>query len=288
MRVFVGPLLGLALMLNGPGRALSQPAPADPQPPASALPDKATESDPTDDEAPTKGRLVVTAKGPGGTAIDAAVEIDTKNMGDLEDGEMTFVNIPAGRHAIAIAAAGYKKLEQDVTIRAGEQARLDAMLIAVIPPSKAVWKWTLAGGATLIGLGVLYGLHGHDRMLANRDAVVVVEDENAPPFVVTFDFDLVEPSDCGKSAAWLSREKRAIVVNQDRFDRMCSWQTRSLIGYGVAGVGLAGVILSVYMLTRHGEANSVDLGRPRGRNPNIELVPTVTSDGAGASLSVAW
>ncbi len=69
MRVFVGPLLGLALMLNGPGRALSQPAPADPQPPANALPDPATESVQADDEAPTKGKLVVTAKGPGGTAI---------------------------------------------------------------------------------------------------------------------------------------------------------------------------------------------------------------------------
>jgi hypothetical protein len=286
MRVFVGPLLGLAVMLNGPGRALSQPAPADPQPPANAVPENAVEDGPVDDDAPTKGRLVVTAKGAGGAAIDAAVQIDTKNMGELEDGEMTFVNIPPGRHAIAITAAGYKKLEQEVTIRAGEQARLDAQLVAVIPPSKTVWKWTLAGSATLIGLGVLYGIHGHDRMLANRDAVLVVQDPNVDD--TDFDFDLVEPGDCGKSAATLSREKHAIVVNQDRFDRMCSWQTRSLIGYGVAGVGLAGLLVSIYMLTRHGEPNEVLPGQRRGRNPDVELVPMMTSDGAGASLSVAW
>jgi hypothetical protein len=294
MRVSVGPLLlGAALMLNSPARALSQPAPADPLPPAAAEPEAAepdaAKDDSAEDSAPTKGRLLVTAKGAGGAAIDAMIRIDTKDMGELEDGEMTFANIPPGRHAIAISAAGYVKLEQEVTIRAGEQARVDARLVAVIPPSKRVWKWTLAGSAALLGLGVLYGIHGHDRMLANRDAVVVIEDENADHSgFPAFDFDLVEPSDCGKSAAMLSQEKHAIVTNQDRFDRMCEWQTRSLIGYGVAGVGLAGVLVSVIMLTRHGEPVAVAPGQRRGRNPEIEIVPRMTADGGGVSLSVAW
>jgi hypothetical protein len=290
MRVSVGPLLlGAALMLKGPARALSQPAPADPSPPATAAEPAADEADPADDSAPSKGTLLVTAKGPGGAAIDASIRIDTRDMGALEDGEMTFANIPPGRHAVAISAAGYVKLEQEVTIRAGEKARLDARLVAVTPPSKRVWTWTLAGSAAILGLGVLYGIHGHDRMLANRDAVVVIEDENADHSgFPAFDFDLVEPIDCGKSAAMLSQEKHAIVVNQDRFDRMCGWKTRSLIGYGVAGVGLAGVLVSVLMLTRHGEPNAVAPGQRRGRNPDIELVPRVTADGGGVSLSIAW
>lgn len=289
MRVSIGPLLlGAALMLNGPARALSQPAPVDPPPPAATEPE-AADDDAADDATPTKGRLIVTAKGPGGAAIDATVRIDTKDMGDLEDGEMIFANIPPGRHAIAISAAGHVKLEQDVTIRAGEQARLDARLVAVIPPSKTVWKWTLGTSAAVLGLGVLYGIHGHNRMLANRDAVVVIEDANAdhsgfPPF----DFDLVEPTDCGKSAAMLSEEKHAIVTNQDRFDRMCGWKTRSLVGYGIAGVGLAGVLVSVLMLTRHGEPVAVAPGQHRGRNPEFEIVPRMTSDGGGVSLSVTW
>lgn len=286
MRVSVGPLLlGATLMLNGPARALSQPAPADPPPPAATEP----EDDSADDSAPTKGRLLVAARGPGGAAIDAAIRIDTRHMGELEDGEMTFANIPPGRHAVAISAAGYVKLDQEVTIGAGEHARIDARLIAVIPPSNRVWKWTLASSAAVLGLGVLYGIHGHDRMLANGDAVVVIEDENAehsgfPPF----DFDLVEPTDCGKSAAMLSEEKHAIVTNQDRFDRMCGWKTRSLIGYGVAGVGLAGVLVSVLMLTRRGEPVAVAPGQRRGRNPEIEIMPRMTADGGGVSLSVAW
>lgn len=236
------------------------------------------------DETPTKGSLVITARAPNGTAIDASVEIDRKPMGDLEDGEMTLVNIPQGSHAVVILAQGYHRLEQAVTVRAGEEAKLDARLAVIVPPSNTLWKGTLAASAVVIGAGVLYGYHGHNRMLANRDAVVVTE---APhPGDNSFDFDLVEPADCGKSATTLALEKHAIVANQDRFDRMCSWKTRSLIGYGVAGVGLVGLVVSVYMLVRHGEANEYTptprkngLFRP-GANPR--------SDGADFTLTFTW
>ncbi len=242
------------------------------------------DADEATEEAPTKGTLVITARAPSGTAIDGAVEIDRKPMGDLEDGEMTLVNIPQGNHAVVILAEGYHRLEQSVTVRAGEEAKLDARLAVIVPPSKTLWKGTLAASAVVIGVGVLYGYRAHDRMLANRDAVVVAE---APhPNDDSFDFDLVEPGDCGKSAATLAREKHAIVVNQDRFDRMCSWQTRSLIGYGVAGVGLVGLLVSVYMLVRHGEANDYTptprkngLFRP-GANPR--------SGGADFTLTFTW
>jgi hypothetical protein len=268
-------LVGLLLI----GCALSPSAAARADDPPSD-----TSGDEGGDEAPTKGTLVITARAPNGTAIDGAVEIDRKPMGDLEDGEMTLVNIPQGNHAVVILAEGYHRLEQAVAVRAGEEAKLDAHLAVIVPPSKTLWKGTLAASAVVIGVGVLYGYHGHDRMLANRDAVVVTE---APhPNDDRFDFDLVEPVDCGKSAAALALEKHAIVVNQDRFDRMCSWKTRSLIGYGVAGVGLVGLLVSVYMVVRHGEANEYTptprkngLFRP-GANPR--------SDGADFTLTFTW
>src|SRR5438552_1510562 len=124
-----------------------------------------------DDETPTKGTLVITARAPNGTAIDGAVEIDRKPMGELADGEMTLVNIPQGSHAVVILAEGYHQLEQAVTVRAGEEAKLDARLAVIVPPSKTLWWGTLTASAALIGVGAIYGLHGHDRMLANRDAV---------------------------------------------------------------------------------------------------------------------
>ena len=265
MRVFVSLLLlGFAAMPSAPARAGDDEA--------------------APDEAPAKGSLVITVKAPDGLPIDADVEIDHKPMGNVEDGELTLVNIPAGSHALVILAQGYQRFEHAVAVQGGEEAKLDARLIAIVPPSQAAWKWTLAGSAMLVGVGAIYGHYGHDRMLANRDAVVVVE---APhPDDDSFDFDLVEPADCGKSAATLAREKHAIVVNQDRFDRMCSWQTRSLIGYAVAGVGLAGVLVSVYMLTRHGEPGEYTPG-PRKRSL-FRPSANPRSDGVDLWLTLIW
>lgn len=271
MRLFVGLLLIRgALMPSAQARA-DDPA-------HDRAPDRA------DDEAPTKGSLVITARAPNGTAIDGEVEIDHKPMGDLEDGEVTLVNIPQGSHAVAIVAEGYHRFEQAVTVRADEEAKLDARLVVIVLPSKTLWKWTLGTSVALLGVGAIYGYRGHDRMLANRDAVVVIE---APhPGDDSFDFDLVEPPDCGKSAAALARDKHAIVVNQDRFDRMCGWKTRSLIGYGVAGMGLAGLLVSVYMLTRHEEANDYT-PTPRKRSL-FRPSANPRSDGAELTLTFTW
>ena len=61
----------------------------------------------------------------------------------------------------------------------------------------------------------------------------------------------------------------------------------TFIAYGVAGVGLIGAFISIYMLTTDRRADPLTLDTRRERR-DIAIVPTVTPDGAGASLSLTW
>ena len=206
-------LVGLALTTIAPARARAQPAP-----PA----DKGEADDET-----SKGTLVVTARSQNGGAIeDIAVTIDSKPMGGLEAGEVTLTNIPGGRHAIVIEARGYRKFEQSVMVREGERARLDALLVAEVPrPKPALWKWTLGGSVPMIVAGVAYGYYGHTREFANKDAILIVPAPN-PDGGFFANPTPIQTNDCGKDAAGIAFVRHAVVVNQDRFDRMCAWRDR--------------------------------------------------------------
>src|SRR5690349_7148784 len=123
MRVFAGLLLlGFAAMPSAPARA-GDDVPPSPAPPAAPAADPAAD-EAAPDEAPAKGSLVITVKAPDGLPIDADVEIDHKPMGNVEDGELTLVNIPAGSHAVVILAQGYQRFEHAVVVRGGEEAKL--------------------------------------------------------------------------------------------------------------------------------------------------------------------
>jgi hypothetical protein len=294
MRVLLRLLLVSIALAIGPARALSQPAPPADAPPASAGDDK-SEAAPakethTDEDAETsKGTLVVTARSQNGGAIaDVAVSIDSKPMGELDGGELTLTNIPEGSHAIVIEARGYRKFEQSVMVREGERAKLDALLVAEAPRRKpALWKWTFGASIPLLVAGVAYGYHSRNRTLANRDAIVVMPARNSDG-ALYLDPKPIETKDCGQSAEHIAVERHSVVVNQDRFDRMCSWRDRTFIAYGLGGVGLVAASISIYMLTMDRRADPVYSLDARRRSREIAIVPTVSPDGAGASLSLIW
>jgi len=241
-------------------------------------PARAMAGEEADDET-SKGTLVVTARSQNGGAIaGVAVTIDNKPMGELEDGEVTLTNIPEGRHAIVIEARGYQKFEQSVTVHEGQRAKLDALLVAEVPPRKpALWKWTLGASVSVAVVGAAYGYHSHARAFANRDAILVTPAPN-PDGGFYADPKTIGTNDCGKDAAGIALAKHSVVVNQDRLERMCSWRDRSFIAYGVAGVGLIGAFISIYMLTTDRRADAA----------GATVVPTLTPHGGGASLSVSW
>jgi hypothetical protein len=287
-------LLGIALTI-GPARALSQPAPpGDKESPASAgdpKPDAepAATSDTDEDGETSKGTLVVTARSQKGGAIaDVAVSIDNKPMGELDAGEVTLTNIPEGRHAIVIEARGYKKFEQSVMVREGERAKLDALLVAEAPRRKpALWKWTLGASIPMLVTGAAYGYHSRSRTVANRSAIVVAPAPN-PDGGFYADPKPIQTKNCGQSAERIALEAHSIVVNQDRFDRMCTWRGRTFIAYGVGGVGLVAAFISIYMLTADRRADPVYSLDARRKSRDLAIVPTVSPDGGGALLSLAW
>jgi hypothetical protein len=275
-------LLGLALTIV-PARALSQPAPPADEPAAKA------DTDEDEDDETSKGTLVVTARSQKGGAIaDVAVSIDSKPMGELDDGELTLTNIPEGRHAIVIEARGYRRFEQSVIVREGERAKLDALLVAEAPQRKpALWKWTLGASIPMLAAGVAYGYHSRNRTVANRDAIVISPAPN-PDGGFWADPKPVQTRNCGQSAERVALELHSVVVNQDRFDRMCTWHGRTFIWYGVGGVGLVAAAISIYMLTTDRHADPVYSVDARRNSREIAIVPVVSPDGAGASLSLAW
>jgi hypothetical protein len=272
-------LLGLLLLVPlGIAPTTLAPLPARAQPAPSADTDQAQDKDDADDET-SKGTLVVTARSQKGGAIaDVAVTIDTKPMGELEDGEMTLTNNPGGRHAIAIAAPGYQRFEQSVIVREGERTRLDALLVAEVQRAKPpLWKWTLGVSVSVLVAAGAYGLYGHSREFANRDAIVISGAPN-PDGGFYANPTPIQTNDCGKSTAEIAFIRHAVVLNQDRFDRMCTWRDKTFIALGFGGVGLIGAFVSLYMLTTDRRADPGGLG----------IVPTVTPHGGGASLSLTW
>jgi hypothetical protein len=277
MRAPLRPLGLLLLVLPGIALTTVAPVSARAQPAPSADTDRAKDKDDADDET-SKGTLVVTARSQKGAIAEVAVTIDAKPMGELEDGEMTLTNIPGGRHAIVIEAPGYQRFEQSVTVQEGERARLDALLVAEVPRAKPpLWKWTLGVSVSMLVAAGAYGLYGHSREFANRDAIVVSGAPN-PDGGFYANPTPIQTNDCGKNTAEIAFIRHAVVLNQDRFDRMCTWRDKTFIALGLGGVGLIGAFVSLYMLTTDRRADPGGLG----------IVPTVTPHGGGASLSLTW
>jgi PEGA domain len=306
MRLLLHVLIGVA-MVAGPARALAQPAQpsdADAANTADAANAARTDADATaadsDDDGSglEKGTLTIQLReragaGAGastGAAIDGAkIAIDAKPMGEIEDGELTLTNIPEGRHALVIEAHGYQRLEQTVELRNGQHHRLDIQLDRLPPPWHApIWKWSLGASALVFASGLGYGLYAHGKMRTNNDAVIVVpsqKPDGSGPYASAFG---VKPGDCGKSDEKIASENQSILVNPERFDRTCTWRNRSYLGYGIAAVGLVGAFVSTVVLWRDSAAQG-DLPAtiPRRRR-DVRILPTVTPDGAGASLAVTW
>jgi hypothetical protein len=101
-------------------------------------------------------------------------------------------------------------------------------------------------------------------------------------------FDMVNQDDCGHSAAEIAATKHVIVTNPSAFDRACTWHTRNQIGSAVAGIGLVGAVVSLIMVVRQrGSAETTAVNRTHTHH-DLAIVPVVTPDHSGASLSLTW
>ena len=237
------------------------------------------------------GALIVKARSQTGDTIrNATVLVDEDRKGDLTAGRLTVTGIAEGRHTIAIEAGGYQRFEETVTIHGGEQATLDALLLersAGPGPSSSSsslgWKVSLGAGIAVTVGGL--GFAGYSYLVKVNNALSagelkIVGDQGAT----------VGSEDCSRTYDDIINNSNPKIAsfNDKSLRTACTWRTRTFIGYGIAGVGLVGAVVSLIMLTRDtGDSEKPPTGA-RGKKPDVAIAPILNPGGGGAALSVSW
>jgi hypothetical protein len=226
-----------------------------------------------DTPAITSGSLVVKARSASGAVSGGAVIVDAQRRGELVAGSFTVTELPAGRHTVAIEAAGrYQRFEDSVTVPAGGQMVVDALLVedAAPPQQRSVlWKVSLATGVLVAAGGGAYAWYAWDSQQR------WVQQVNA----------MIKSDECGKNADTLLSEHSGI--NVAAFERSCTWHSRIYLGYAIGAVGAVGAVVSLIMMSRDPGPSEHRAGT-RSRTSGIAIAPIWTPETAGASLSLHW
>lgn len=235
-------------------------------------------------EAEVVGTLTVRATAASGALVGAGrVFVDDEPRGQLASGRLVIDGLAEGRHALAIEAGGYHRFEDSVTIHAGDQATLNALLLsgdAAAGGHSSVWKWTLAGSLAVAAVGGGMALTG---FIQQEHYISRVESTPVPgtPDLMR----KVTSSDCGTSAASL-KSSRMIDFDESNFNTACRWHDINVAGFVVLGVGGAGAVLSLIMVIRN--AGDDEAPPPRAKRGDVALRPALAPGYSGASLSVRW
>ncbi len=235
------------------------------------------------------GTLIVKARSQTGVTIrNGSVMVDEDRKGELAGGRLTVTGIAEGRHTIAIEAGGYQRFEETVTIRGGEQASLDALLLERSAPgpsssSNLTWKVSLGAGIAVTALGggfAAYSFLVKVNGALEPSKLQIVGDPGAS----------VGSGDCNKTEAMIlgSSNPKVTSFNYGSLQTACTWQTRTYIGYAIGGVGLLGAVVSLIMLTRDTSPSEKPSTGARGKKSDLAIVPILTPAGGGATLSMTW
>jgi hypothetical protein len=254
----------------------------------------------------------VKARSDSGRAVrGGAVKVDAAARGPLTGGKLAVPDLAEGRHTVTIEVPGFRRYEEIVTVRGGEQLALDALLHASaaeaadapdapgprdtrdrpVPRSgpSPLWKWA-AGAGTAIALAAGgYAFYAYDRET----------NHNAPYYKVAIDLSTGKPytdpqkpdwKDCGNTDAQIAASTHTVFVTGSRatFDRACTWRNRNFIGVGVAVAGGALAVTSLIMLSRDPGPAEGPASGSRGKKSDVAIVPILTPEVAGAELSLAW
>jgi hypothetical protein len=254
-----------------------------------------------------EGTVVVRSRSDsGGPVRGASVILDDEVRGTLSNGKLAITGVAEGRHTVAISIGGSRRFEELVTVRSGEQVTVDAVLhrqpeVAPVPvpeqpaprpPASAppaseappvargdvartrsrrpssLWKLSLAVGAVGVVGGGVYAWHAYDRQQAHA-ALVHAQ---------------VSSDRCGDSDASLLTIQD---INLPAYRRACTWTTRTVIGYAVAGVGAVTAVVSLIMMSRDPGPEVAATGG-RGRDGELAIAPLIAPGVAGAQLGLCW
>jgi hypothetical protein len=235
------------------------------------------------------GSLILSARSQSGAAVDGAlVMVDEDRKGALAGGRLTVTGLAEGRHVIAIEGSAIQRFEATVTVRSGEQSTLDALLldrvVTTLPPRSHafVWKASLGVGIAVMLAGAGYSAYSYSRQqtwLEDKHLVLVGPDTTAS----------ISSSNCDQDYQSILTKEKVSSFKEGALARACSWNKKIYVGFVIGGVGLVGAVTSLIMLTR--DSGSEEQPPPTGarvKKPDVAIVPILTPDVAGASLSVRW
>jgi hypothetical protein len=239
------------------------------------------------------GALIVNARSKSGAAVDGGkVIIDEDRKGVLAGGRLVVTGLAEGRHVVAIETSGLERFEASVAIRGGEQATLDAVLVdrdAPAPVSQShalAWKVSLGTGLAVAAAGGALAFYSWEKMKDPEVLYAPADGDDAP--TVDKPSQLVDVSDCGKTAAQIAHDKHSKVTNPAALDHACTWRKPNIAGFVVLGVGGAVAIGSLVMLIRDPGSSETAPTGARNKKPEVAIAPILLPDLAGATLSVTW
>jgi hypothetical protein len=236
-----------------------------------------------------EGAVVVRARTDGGGPLRGGnVILDDEVRGTLTNGRLAVTGVPEGRHTVAISIGGFRRFEELVTVRGGEQVNIDAVLHrqptiaepltdpAPQPERPAptgrpspLWKLSLAVGAASVVAGGAYAWYSYDRQQAHAALV------HAP----------VSSDHCGDSDDSLGTNPG---IDIPAFRRACTWTTRTFIGYSIAGIGAATAVVSLIMMSRDPGPPESGATGGRPKKSDLAIMPLVGPGVAGAQLGLSW
>lgn len=208
------------------------------------------------------------------------VFIDEEKVGELASGKLTVGGISEGRHTVAIEAGGFRRFEDSVTVRAGQPAKLDALLltrdeggpVAHGGSHGKLWKIGLGTGIGLVAVGGALAIAGY---IEQNDYFDTANSGLIP--------GAKQPttSDCGNPPTDIKLDVKA-------FNSACSWHKVNIAGFVVAGVGGAVAVTSLIMLLLDHDHGSTERTASLGGKSSLVIVPVVSPEQTGAALSLRW
>jgi hypothetical protein len=235
------------------------------------------------------GTLVIRATARTGDVRSGKVFVDDEPKGELSGGKATVSGVAEGPRRVAIEAPGFRRYEETITLKGGEQLPVYANLLEKAPITKATptapaespssgWKYAFYAGtaATVLG-GGLYAYAYLGKVQPAGD----VQQQGSSKIAIGF---LGVSNNCGDVA-----NQRA-ADSTGKIEAACKWYKAELLGGVAAGLGVVLAAVSAYewyQAANHSTTEHAGLNHPR-RTPRLAITPIVTPELGGAQLSVTW
>ncbi len=213
-------------------------------------------------------KLVITANVESGSVF-----VDDELRETLADGRAT-LTLPEGRYRIAVESEGYKRKELTVKLTEDDRATEEFKLTKQGKGGGGIDPWKPVFGVSLaasVGLVVYSWIKSSDM----KDKAIGLEGTR-----IGGDMGPIDQGDCGD---------QVMTTTPELFQETCSLYDKHVYSAIAAGGFGALVLVSGYMaFFRSHKEPAPSTSARRTHKPSMALTPTLSPEGAGATLRIDW